>query len=96
MAGPTTQANSAIGPVTEAQMAKILINEYCFELAGTWGCTASDWVFVMALSLVRKGVFDIGRGARDRPASYAARLMVMSTCGVMCSGRRGRTVFAWW
>jgi hypothetical protein len=47
MAGPTTQASSAIGAVTEAQMAKILINEYCFELAGTSSCMGSDCVFVM-------------------------------------------------
>jgi hypothetical protein len=47
MAGPMTHANSAIGPVTEAQMAKILINEYCFELAGTSSCAGTDCVFVM-------------------------------------------------
>jgi hypothetical protein len=33
MAGATTQANRPIGAVTEAQIARILVKEYCLELA---------------------------------------------------------------
>jgi hypothetical protein len=47
IAGATTQANTPIGTVTEAQMARILFNEYCLELAGMSSCTGSDCVFVM-------------------------------------------------
>ncbi len=47
MAGATTQASSAIGAVTEAQMAKIFFSEYCLELAGASSCAGSDCVLVM-------------------------------------------------
>ena len=50
MAGPTTQANSPIGTVTDAQMAKIFDKEYCLELAGVSRCAGSDCVFVMPSS----------------------------------------------
>jgi hypothetical protein len=50
MAGPTIQANSPIGTVTEAQMAKIFDKEYCLELAGVSRCAGSDCVFVMPSS----------------------------------------------
>jgi hypothetical protein len=53
-AGPTTQASNAIGAVAAAQMARILVNEYCFELAVTSSPAATDCVFVMSLSLARK------------------------------------------
>ena len=47
----TTQASSAIGAVTEAQMAKIFFSEYCLELAGASTGAGSDCVFVMSLSV---------------------------------------------
>ena len=51
MAGATTQASSAIGAVTEAQMAKIFFSEYCLELAGASTGAGSDCVLVMSLSV---------------------------------------------
>jgi hypothetical protein len=51
MAGAATKANSAIGAVTDAQMAKIFFSEYCLELAGASTLAGSDCVFVMSLSV---------------------------------------------
>jgi hypothetical protein len=51
MAGVATKANTAIGAVTEAQMAKIFFSEYCLELAGASSCAGSVCVFVMSLSV---------------------------------------------
>lgn len=53
MAGPTTQASSAMGTVTEAQMARILIKDYCLGLAGASRWAGNDWVFVMSISFAR-------------------------------------------
>jgi hypothetical protein len=47
MAGATTQASSAIGAVTQAQMAKIFFSVYCLELAGASTGAGSDCVLVM-------------------------------------------------
>jgi len=51
MAGPTTQASTAIGAVTEAQMAKILIKEYCWVSAAPSTRAGNDCVLVMSLSV---------------------------------------------
>jgi hypothetical protein len=45
-----------MGTVTEVQMARILIKEYCFALAGASSCAGNDWIFVMSLSVARKAV----------------------------------------
>ena len=54
MAGPTTQASTAIGAVTDAQMARIFFKEYWLELAGASTLAGSDCVFVMSLSVATK------------------------------------------
>jgi hypothetical protein len=62
MAGATTQASSAIGAVTEAQMAKIFFSEYCLELAGASTWAGSDCVLVMSLSVA------VNAGSAHRPS----------------------------
>ena len=44
MAGPTTKASTAIGAVTAAQIARILVREYCSEPAGASARAGSDEV----------------------------------------------------
>jgi hypothetical protein len=95
IAGATTKASSAIGAVTEAQMARIFVSEYWLELAGTSRCADSVCVFVMSSASRGTWVYHIARRARDRRLSYAARVMRMSAGRVMCGGTWGRTVFAW-
>ena len=95
MAGPTTQASSAMGTVTEAQMARILIKEYCLGLAGVSSWAGNDWVFVMSLSLARTAIPHIDRRARDRPISYVARVRGLYACRPMRGALRRRTVLAW-
>ena len=95
MAGPTTQASSAMGTVTEAQMARILIKEYCLGLAGASSWAGNDWVFVMSISFARKAVSHINRRARDRPVSYVARVRGLYARGAMRGVLRRRTVLAW-
>src|SRR5688500_4593082 len=67
MTGATTQASSAIGAVTEAQMAKIFFSEYCLELAGTSSCAGSDCVLVMSFSVAANAGPAHRPLGRDRP-----------------------------
>ena len=95
MAGPTTQASSAMGTVTEAQMARILIKEYCFGLAGASSWAGNDWVSVMSLSVARKAV------SAHRPPGSIPSCQLRRTgdppyaCRAMRDALRRRTVFAW-
>jgi hypothetical protein len=57
MAGATTHASSPIGTVTEAQMAKILVKEYCLVSAAPSTRAGSVCVFVMPSA---------SRGRRDQ------------------------------
>jgi len=95
MAGPTTQASSAMGTVTEAQMARILIKEYCFGLAGASSWAGNDWVSVRSSASRERRFPHIDRRARDRPVSYSARVTRLYACGAMRGVLRRRTVFAW-
>ena len=78
MAGPTTQASSAIGAVTEAQMARILIKEYCLLGAG---CSLK----VRRRNLGVCHVFSVGKneGSAHRPAG--SRLPAPNTLRGLCS-----------
>ena len=51
IAGATTKASTAIGAVTEAQITRILVNEYCLELAAASSCTGGDCVLVIPSAL---------------------------------------------
>ena len=51
IAGATTKASSAIGAVTEAQMARILVKEYCLVSAAPSTRVGNDCVFVMSFSV---------------------------------------------
>ena len=44
MAGPTTQASTAIGAATDAQMARIFVKEYCLASAAPSTCAGNDCV----------------------------------------------------
>ena len=74
----TTHANSRMGTVTEAQIARILVKEYCFELAGAFSCAGSDWVFVMPSASWSKRIQHISRRSRNRTLKYAAPMTRMS------------------
>src|SRR5215207_5842237 len=78
MAGATTQASTPIGTVTEAQMAKIFVNEYCLELSGAWTCAGSVCVFVMPSASWGSRIPHIGRRSRDCRLWYTARMTRMS------------------
>ena len=54
MAGPTTQASTAIGAATDAQMARIFVKEYCLASAAPSTRAGNDCVFVMS-SASREG-----------------------------------------
>ena len=53
MAGATTHASSPIGTVTEAQMARIFVKEYCLVSAAPSTRAGNDCVLVMSLSVAR-------------------------------------------
>ena len=57
IAGATTHASRPIGTVTEAQMAKILVKEYCLVSAAPSTRAGNDCVFVMSSA---------SRGRRDQ------------------------------
>src|SRR3954462_12046706 len=95
MAGPTTQASSAIGAVTEAQMARILIKEYCVELGVLSSCAGSDCVFVISPLSNGLHVPHIASWAGNRVVGYAVRLMPVSSRRGMCTRLGARTVLLW-
>ena len=78
MAGATTQASSAIGTVTEAQVARILVNEHCFELAGVSSCAGSVCVFAMPSASWGRRIRHIGYRSGDCRLWYTARMTRMS------------------
>lgn len=85
IAGATTHTSSPIGTVTEAQMARILVKEYCLELAGAFSCAGSVWVFVMPSASWGRRVQHISLRSRNRTRKYAARITGMSYFGMMSS-----------
>ena len=86
MAGPTTQASTAIGAVTDAQMARIFFKEYWLELAGARRSPAATVCLSCHSASRRRQVAHIARRARDRRVSYAHWVIRMSACRVMCGG----------
>ena len=75
MAGATTKASTAIGAVTEAQMARIFVNEYCSELAGASSCAGSDCVLVMPSASARiAGLVTSPGGLEIAAPEYASRV----------------------
>jgi hypothetical protein len=90
IAGATTHASSPIGTVTEAQMARILVKEYCLELAGACSCARSVCVFVMPSASWSRRVQHISRRSRNRTRKYAARMTRMPYFRMMS----GAT--SWW
>jgi hypothetical protein len=91
MAGPTTQASSAMGTVTEAQMARILIKEYCFALRGRRAAPATTGYLSCPQRREKGGLrtstagLEIVRRVRrtgDRP--YACRRCAASCVAVPC------------
>ncbi len=51
MAGPTTQASTPIGTVTDAQMARIFVKEYCLVSAAPSTRAGNVCVFAMYFSV---------------------------------------------
>jgi hypothetical protein len=80
IAGATTHARRNIGTVTEAQMARILVKEYCLELVGAVSCPGSVCVLVMASASRGRRVQHIGRRSRNRQLEYVAPMTRMSYC----------------
>ena len=78
IAGATTHARRNIGTVTEAQMAKIFLSEYCLELAGASTGAGSDCVLVMSSASRRTRVPHIVRWALNHRREYASRRIRMS------------------
>jgi signal transduction histidine kinase len=72
MAGPTTQASSAIGPTTEAQIARIFVKEYCLVSTAPSTRVGNDCVFVMSLS-VAGNVSSLHRPAGSRSSDLVRR-----------------------
>ena len=68
IAGATTNARTAIGTVTEAQMPRIFGKEYCAEFFAAAICAGSDCVVVMPSASAGLPVPHIARRARDRRA----------------------------
>jgi hypothetical protein len=61
MAGATTKTSTAIGAVTAAQIARILVKEYCTESAGASTRAGNDCVSLMLTRLGRAPVPHIVR-----------------------------------
>lgn len=78
IAGATTHTSSPIGTVTEAQMARILVKEYCLEFAGAVRYAGSVWVFVMPSASWGRRVQHISRRSRNPTLKYAPPVTRMS------------------
>ena len=80
IAGPTTKASTAIGAVTDAQMPRILVSEYCVACGEAAARTGNDLVSVMPYRLGRDGLqahrhkfaFTLGPGD-DAASSFGRR-----------------------
>jgi len=67
MAGPTTQASTPIGRVTDAQMARILVREYCLVSAASSTRAGNGCVFVISAASRGRWVVDIGPNVPTSP-----------------------------
>ena len=67
MAGPTTQASTPIGTVTDAQMARIFVKEYCLVSAASSTRGRGGSVVVLSFRCAGGGVCASPLGPRPRP-----------------------------
>ena len=95
IAGATTNARTAIGTVTEAQMPRIFGKEYCAELSAAPIGLGSDCVVVMPPASAGTPAGTSPCGLQIAEGSYAPRVMPACTWRAMRAAQRDRTVVAW-
>jgi hypothetical protein len=72
-------------------MARILVKEYCLELAGACSCARSVCVFVMPSASWSRRVQHISRRSRNRMRKYAAPMTRMPYFRMMSGATSWRT-----
>jgi hypothetical protein len=72
-------------------MARILVKEYCLELAGAFSCAGSVCVFVMPSALWSRRVQPISCRSRNRTRKYAVPMTRMSYFRMMSGANSRRT-----